>query len=123
MSTPFRDALRDYSAGVVGLAAMLYVCGYIVDLLYYRLLGVEIPAQPLDYARFGADFVASLGITLLQIHRVGLYWEGFDRSAFVVALLCILSLALIAVRKRRNAQLVAYAMATSAIVACLLLCI
>jgi hypothetical protein len=64
---PILELLKDLSALIVGAAAVLYIFGYIVHLAYFRLLGIEMPGQPLDYVRLAADYSASVISSLPQL--------------------------------------------------------
>lgn len=69
------DLLKDFSALVVAVAATLYLFGYLVHLAYFRLLGVEIVGQPLDYMRLAADYSTSVVSSSLQLPvRLWYYW-------------------------------------------------
>jgi hypothetical protein len=65
------DWIKDYSAIVVSVATAFYVCGYLVHVAYFRVLGVEIDGQPLDYIKMGGDYSISLITSTVQL--VGLF--------------------------------------------------
>src|SRR5437588_11467072 len=67
MNKSLLELLKDLSALVVGAAAALYVFGYTVHLAYFRLLGVEMVGQPLDYVRLAADYLVSVVTSLPQL--------------------------------------------------------
>jgi hypothetical protein len=57
---PLLEILKDWSGLLVGGAALLYVFGFTVHWAYFRLLGIDINGQPLDYLRFAADYSTSV---------------------------------------------------------------
>lgn len=59
--------LKEYSAIAVGLAAILYVWGFLVYEIYYRLLGLEIVGDPIDYIKLAGDYITSLVISMIQL--------------------------------------------------------
>jgi hypothetical protein len=67
MNKPLLEILKDLSALAVGAAATLYVFGFTVHLAYFRLLGVEMVGQPLDYMRLAADYFVSVITSLPQL--------------------------------------------------------
>jgi hypothetical protein len=87
------ELLKDLSALIVGAAAILYVFGYIVHLAYFRLLGIEMPGQPLDYVRLAADYSASVISSLPQlIVRVPYYLRTLFHSPLLKVTVCVLVL-------------------------------
>src|SRR5438874_1983733 len=67
MKRSLLEVLKDWSALLVGGAALLYIFGFTVHWAYFRLLGLEIGGQPLDYLRFAADYVTSVVSSLPQL--------------------------------------------------------
>jgi hypothetical protein len=84
------DLLKDFSALLVAVAATLYLFGYLVHLAYFRLLGVEIIGQPLDYMRLAADYSTSVVSSSLQLPvRLGYYWPKLiEGPAVLVTISC-----------------------------------
>jgi len=64
---PLLEILKDWSGLLVGGAALLYIFGFTVHWAYFRLLGVDINAQPLDYLRFAADYSTSIVSSVPQL--------------------------------------------------------
>lgn len=67
MNKSLLEILKDLSAVVVGAAATLYIFGFVTHLAYFRLLGIEMVGQPLDYVRLAADYFISLITSLPQL--------------------------------------------------------
>jgi hypothetical protein len=82
------DLLKDLSAVV----AVLYIWGYISHIGYYRVLGLEVAGQPLDYLRQGGDLCTSLFITSLQLPNLNLYKHRLGDSIVLLGLLSSLLL-------------------------------
>lgn len=61
------DRLKDYLAVAVGAVTVFYVCGYLVHVVLYLVLGVELAAQPLDYLRLAGDYSISILISTPQL--------------------------------------------------------
>lgn len=64
---PLLEILKDWSGLLVGGAALLYIFGFTVHWAYFRLLGIDINAQPLDYLRFAADYSTSIVSSVPQL--------------------------------------------------------
>lgn len=83
----------------LGAAAILYVCGYLAHTVYYRLLGVDVGAQPFTYLMFSGDYLISIIISIPQLFSLiieyspklieGWRWLGIVSCLF--SLVCILS--------------------------------
>lgn len=75
MKRSLLEVLKDWSGLVVGGAALLYVFGFTVHWAYFRLLGLEINGQPLDYLRFAADYATSVISSLPQLLFAFVYYS------------------------------------------------
>jgi len=64
---PLLEILKDWSGLLVGGAALLYIFGFTVHWAYFRLLGIDVKAQPLDYLRFAADYSTSIVSSVPQL--------------------------------------------------------
>ncbi len=91
--------LKDYLAVAVGAVTVFYVCGYLVHVVLYRLLGVEFVAQPLDYLKLAGDYSISIIVSIPQlVMSPSLYfsklWEGpliWATVGCLLSLLCLVS--------------------------------
>lgn len=72
---PLLEVLKDWSALLVGAAAVLYIFGFMVHWAYFRLLGIDISGQAFDYLRFAADYVTSIVSSLLQLLIAFVYYS------------------------------------------------
>lgn len=61
---PGLGKLKDYLAVTVGAGTVFYICGYLVHVVLYRLLGVEFAAQPLDYLKLAGDYSISIIVSI-----------------------------------------------------------
>lgn len=97
------ELLKDLSA-VVGV---LYIWGYISHIGYYRVLGLEVAGQPLDYLRQGGDLCTSLFITSLQLPRLNLYRHRLGDAVTLLgvfsSLLLLSGMAIIVISNRLRA--------------------
>lgn len=59
--------LKELSGIGIGAVAILYVCGYLAHTVYYRLLGVDVGAQPLTYLTISGDYLVSIFISIPQL--------------------------------------------------------
>jgi hypothetical protein len=113
--------LKELSGIGLGAVALLYVCGYLVHVIYFRLLGVQVGAQPLTYLIFAGDYLVSILISIPQLFSLpGLYaskllevtiWPGIG--------LCLLSLLCILFRKRHESRWLSVAVCTLIPLSCL----
>ena len=85
--------LKELSGIGLGTVAVLYVCGYLVHTIYYRLLGVDVGAQPLNYLTFSGDYLISILVSLPQLlWMIGEYWRYiFEHCLWLSILLCAAS--------------------------------
>jgi hypothetical protein len=85
--------LKDYLAVAVGAVTVFYVCGYLVHVVLYRLLGVEFAAQPLDYLKLAGDYTISIIVSIPQlVMSPSLYFSRLWESPLIWATIgCLLS--------------------------------
>ena len=67
--SPF-NWLKELSGIGLGAVAVLYVCGFLVHIVYYRVLGLDVGAQPLTYLTFSGDYLISVLLSAPQ-----LFWQ------------------------------------------------
>lgn len=82
----------------VGVVALLYVCGYLAHIVYFRLLGLEVNSQPLNYLRFAGDYLVSFFISLPQLLQLfSTYWRNLIADCLWSTLVsCVLLIGLAA---------------------------
>lgn len=96
MNKPPLELLKDLSAIVVGVAAVLYVFGFTVHHAYFRLLGIDMVGQPLDYMRLAADYCASIVGAMSQLpFRIGYYLPKLFQGVMLLATVTCLLITLI----------------------------
>jgi hypothetical protein len=98
--------LTELSGVGLGVLALLYVCGFLAHTVHYRLLGVDVGAQPLNYLTFAGDFFVSVVISVPQS-----FWlfndyksELMQTKLWLPILLCILSLLCIGLLKIKTSH-------------------
>jgi hypothetical protein len=95
--------LKELSGIGLGAVAVLYVCGYLAHTIYYRLLGVEVGAQPLTYLTFSGDYLVSILISIPQLFS--LFWDYahnlFEDWLWLGIVFCFLSLLCIWLLKKK----------------------
>ncbi|HSK71416.1 MAG TPA: hypothetical protein VK892_06955 [Pyrinomonadaceae bacterium] len=94
--------LKELSGIGLGIVAVLYVCGYLVHTIYYRLLGVDVGAQPLNYLTFSGDYLVSIFISVPQLFSMFSEYCSylFEKCLWLSILLCLMNLICILALKR-----------------------
>lgn len=115
--------VKELSGLGLGIVAFLYVCGYLVHIVYFRLLGVQVGVQPLTYLTLSGDYLASLFLSILQLFSLrGLYGPKLiEHALWPAVLLCVISLVCIFLRKRFPGRLFSAFVCTVVAVSCLFL--
>ncbi|HEX8177158.1 MAG TPA: hypothetical protein VF543_18860 [Pyrinomonadaceae bacterium] len=96
--------LKELSGIGLGVVAILYVCGYLIHIVYYRLLGVDVGAQPLTYLKLAGDYLVSILISIPQLFSLfGEYRHAlYEDLLWLGILFCFLSLICIFLLRRRR---------------------
>src|SRR5689334_22738125 len=97
--------LKELSGIGLGIVAILYVCGYLIHIVYYRLLGVDVGAQPLTYLTLAGDYLVSILISVPQLFSLfGEYRPALSENLLWLGILsCFLSLICIFLLRRASA--------------------
>jgi hypothetical protein len=100
--------LTELSGIGLGAVAVLYICGYLAHTVYYRLMGIDVGAQPFTYLTFSGDYLISIFISIPQLFSPLFLSYGpkiMENWRWLVILLCLLSLlCLLLGRKRSHAE-------------------
>jgi len=74
-----------------------------VHTIYYRVLGIQVGAQPLTYLTFSGDYLVSIRLSAPQLATVRLYFPNLaERTIWPGIDLCILSLGTSALLARKS---------------------
>jgi hypothetical protein len=95
--------LKELSGIGLGAVAILYVCGYLAHTVYYRVLGVDVGAQPLTYLTFSGDYLISILISIPQLFSLFFeyFWNLFEDWLWLSIIFCFSSLFCIWLLKKK----------------------
>lgn len=92
--------LKALSSIGLGAVAALYILGFLTHAVYYRLLGIDVGAQPLTYLTFAGDYISSVFVSIPQlftlfpvyVHELTDAWLWFPLGICVVGIAVVIIL-------------------------------
>ena len=96
--------LTELSGIGLGAVAVLYICGYLAHTVYYRLMGIDVGAQPFTYLTFSGDYLISIFISIPQLFSplfISYIPKIIEDWRWLGILFCLLSLLCLLLRRKR----------------------